>query len=190
MAATALLAFPLIATCLGSAGLLPEVDAGQIKLHLRAATGARMEETAALCDQVEATIREVIPAATSSAWSTTSACRTAASISPTAPPARSARAMPTSWSVSAGGHRPTAQYVRTLRASCPGQFPRYHLRLPAGRHRQPDPELRPSGADRHPDLRPRGRRKPRLCQSPRCGACDSIPGLVDLRIQQAFDYPS
>ena len=40
----------------------PAVDAGQIKLHLRAARGMRIEETAALCDRVEATIRDVIPA--------------------------------------------------------------------------------------------------------------------------------
>ena len=40
----------------------PSVDAGQIKLHLRAFTGTRIDETATLCDRVEATIREVIPA--------------------------------------------------------------------------------------------------------------------------------
>jgi hypothetical protein len=43
-------------------GLLSLVDGGQIKLHMRARTGTRIEETAALCDAVEATIREVIPA--------------------------------------------------------------------------------------------------------------------------------
>ena len=32
----------------------PTVDSGQIKLHLRARTGLRIEETAALCDAVEA----------------------------------------------------------------------------------------------------------------------------------------
>ncbi|MFM9881942.1 MAG: efflux RND transporter permease subunit [Burkholderiales bacterium] len=39
----------------------PTVDAGQIRLHMRAATGTRIEETARLADQVEATIRELIP---------------------------------------------------------------------------------------------------------------------------------
>ena len=39
----------------------PTVDAGQLKLHLRASTGTRIEETAVLCDQVEKTIRETIP---------------------------------------------------------------------------------------------------------------------------------
>jgi multidrug efflux pump subunit AcrB len=40
----------------------PTIDAGQIKLHLRARTGTRIENTARLCDAVESTIRGVIPA--------------------------------------------------------------------------------------------------------------------------------
>ncbi len=39
----------------------PSTDSGQIKLHVRAQTGTRIEETARLCDQVEATVRGVIP---------------------------------------------------------------------------------------------------------------------------------
>ncbi|MCE9658739.1 MAG: efflux RND transporter permease subunit [Burkholderiales bacterium] len=39
----------------------PTVDAGQIRLHLRAATGTRIEETARLADGVEAAIREFVP---------------------------------------------------------------------------------------------------------------------------------
>ncbi|HWH84380.1 MAG TPA: efflux RND transporter permease subunit, partial [Burkholderiaceae bacterium] len=40
----------------------PSVDAGQIRLHIRAPTGTRIEETARLADQVEAAIRELVPA--------------------------------------------------------------------------------------------------------------------------------
>ena len=40
----------------------PAVDAGQIKLHLRAPTATRIEETAALCGDIERSIREQIPA--------------------------------------------------------------------------------------------------------------------------------
>jgi multidrug efflux pump subunit AcrB len=61
MAATALLAFPLGPLPGLGQDFFPSVDAGQIKLHLRARTGTRIEETAALCDAVEASIREVIP---------------------------------------------------------------------------------------------------------------------------------
>lgn len=39
----------------------PHIDAGQIKLHLRAPSGLRIEETAALCDAVERVIRRTIP---------------------------------------------------------------------------------------------------------------------------------
>ena len=39
----------------------PDVDAGQIRLHLRAPTGTRIEETARLADAVEDVIREIIP---------------------------------------------------------------------------------------------------------------------------------
>jgi len=40
----------------------PAVDAGQFKIHVRAHTGTRIEETAALCDHIDATIRAHIPA--------------------------------------------------------------------------------------------------------------------------------
>jgi multidrug efflux pump subunit AcrB len=40
----------------------PKVDAGQMRLHVRAKTGTRVEETAALCDHVEEVIRRTIPA--------------------------------------------------------------------------------------------------------------------------------
>src|SRR5207302_2855038 len=39
----------------------PAVDSGQFKLHVRARTGMRIEETAALCDHVARAIRTVIP---------------------------------------------------------------------------------------------------------------------------------
>jgi CzcA family heavy metal efflux pump len=41
----------------------PAVDTGEFKLHLRAPTGTRIEETAALCDHVEDSIRKQIPQA-------------------------------------------------------------------------------------------------------------------------------
>src|ERR1700676_498674 len=64
--------FPLsfLALCACSFALLPwigedffpAVDAGQIKLHLRAPTATRIEETSALCDDVERVIHKEIPA--------------------------------------------------------------------------------------------------------------------------------
>jgi multidrug efflux pump subunit AcrB len=56
--------------CIGSMLLVPQlgqdffpsVDAGQFRLHLRARSGTRIEETARLVDQVESAIREEVPA--------------------------------------------------------------------------------------------------------------------------------
>jgi len=39
----------------------PQVDAGLLRLHVRARPGLRVEETARLCDQIEDTLREQIP---------------------------------------------------------------------------------------------------------------------------------
>jgi CzcA family heavy metal efflux pump len=59
-----------LAFCLLSLGLFfflgqdffPQVDAGQLRLHVRARPGLRVEETAKLCDEIEATLRQEIPA--------------------------------------------------------------------------------------------------------------------------------
>ena len=41
----------------------PSVEAGQIKVHIRAPTGSRIEETSRLCDQIEQAIRDLAPTA-------------------------------------------------------------------------------------------------------------------------------
>ena len=51
----------LLAPWLGQ-DFFPSVDSGQFKIHVRAHTGTRIEETAALCDHIDRTIRERIPA--------------------------------------------------------------------------------------------------------------------------------
>ncbi len=62
----------IVAFWIGSVALLypwlgqdffPSVDGGQFKLHVRAHTGTRIEDTARLCDQVEDVIRREIPKA-------------------------------------------------------------------------------------------------------------------------------
>jgi multidrug efflux pump subunit AcrB len=63
-----IVAFLLI--CVASVGLLapwlgqdffPSVDAGAFKIHIRAHTGTRIEETASLCDHIDDVIRQEIP---------------------------------------------------------------------------------------------------------------------------------
>src|SRR5579859_697972 len=64
-----LFAFGFAAFCVLSLGLVfflgqdffPSVDAGLIRLHVRARPGLRVEETARLCDQVEQVLRQSIP---------------------------------------------------------------------------------------------------------------------------------
>ena len=56
--------------CVASVGLLapwlgqdffPSVDSGAFRIHVRARTGTRIEETASLCDHIDGTIRREIP---------------------------------------------------------------------------------------------------------------------------------
>ena len=56
----AALASTLVYPFLGR-NFFPDVEAGQIKLHIRGQTGLRVEDTAALVDHIEAAVREVIP---------------------------------------------------------------------------------------------------------------------------------
>jgi multidrug efflux pump subunit AcrB len=63
--ATAFLSFCVVSLGLGLAlgrDFFPLVDAGDIRMHMRAPTGTRIEETARLADDVEHVIRQVVPA--------------------------------------------------------------------------------------------------------------------------------
>ena len=52
--------FALLYPWLGQ-DFFPSVDAGQFKLHIRAQTGTRIEDTALLCDRIDKAIRREIP---------------------------------------------------------------------------------------------------------------------------------
>ena len=54
--ASAVLLFPFLGQ-----DFFPTVDAASFEFHLRAPTGTRIEDTARLCDQVDRTIRSVVP---------------------------------------------------------------------------------------------------------------------------------
>ncbi|HSC45245.1 MAG TPA: efflux RND transporter permease subunit, partial [Candidatus Acidoferrum sp.] len=58
------LIFCVLSTCMVlvlGRDFFPSVDAGQIRLHMRARTGLRIEETARLADQINQTIAQTIP---------------------------------------------------------------------------------------------------------------------------------
>ncbi|HYP64916.1 MAG TPA: efflux RND transporter permease subunit [Steroidobacteraceae bacterium] len=190
MAATALLAFPLGRFLPGlGQDFFPRVDAGQIKLHLRAATGVRIEETAALCDRIEATIRSVIPARevetiVDNIGVPYSGINTAYSTSaPVGPGDADVYISLTS------DHRPTEGYVRALRTRLTALYPDVTFSfLPADIVSQilnfglPSPvDVQVAGFDTAATRKYAGELLKRMKR---------IPGLVDARIQQAYDYPT
>ena len=68
-------------------------------------------------------------------------------------------------------------------------FPGHDVLVPAGRHHQPDPELRRARADRPADPRPQSGR--RISPTPRTllRRLRHVPGLADARIQQSLSSP-
>jgi multidrug efflux pump subunit AcrB len=123
MAATAVLAFPFGPLPGLGQDFFPSVDGGQIKLHLRARTGTRIEETAALCDAVEATIREVIPKnqvanIVDNLGLPYSGINLAYSTSAPVGPGDADIFVNLN-----GGHQPTADFVRVLRTKLTATYP-------------------------------------------------------------------
>ncbi len=101
----------------------PSVDAGTFRLHVRTATGTRVEETANLVDQVEATIRRQIPAKelqgiVDSIGLPVSGINLSYSDSGVSGPADADITVALQ-----ENHKPTAGYIRQLRLSLHQQFP-------------------------------------------------------------------
>ena len=182
--------------CLGAALLIPKLgqnffpdtDSGQLTLHLRAATGTRIEETAQLTDLVEASIRRVIPADELDVildniglpYSVINWMRGSSGTIGAADADILVSLKPR--------HRPTADYVRILRQALPVEFPGVTFYfLPADivtqilNFGQPAPiDIHIEGADVQGNRKVANRMLNELRR---------VPGLVDLRIQQRFDYP-
>lgn len=101
----------------------PTVDAGQIRLHMRAPTGTRIEETARLADAVEAEIRRMIPPAEletilDNLGVPNSGINLSYSNSGVIGTLDAELLMALN-----EGHRPTQEYVTLLRAELPKRFP-------------------------------------------------------------------
>jgi multidrug efflux pump subunit AcrB len=167
----------------------PATDSGQFILHVRGPSGMRIEETARLFDLVEQEIRTGIPAAQIDnildniglPYSTLNAQHL------------------TNGTIGAydgdilvslkENHDPTANFVRVLRANLPRKFPQatFYM-LPADittqilNFGQPAPiDIQIEGTDAQASKAQADKILAQLRQ---------IPGLVDLRIQQPFDYPT
>ncbi len=101
----------------------PSVDAGTFRLHVRAHTGTRLEETAVLIDHVEESIRHEIPAKElqgliDNLGIPISGINLSYNDSGTAGPADADIMVSLNT-----GHRPTADYVRNLRLALNRDFP-------------------------------------------------------------------
>jgi multidrug efflux pump subunit AcrB len=185
------------ASCLGSLAILipwlgrdffPSVDTGTFKLHLRAPTGMRIEETANLCDQVEQAIRRQVPAKEVQSVIDNIGLPYSGinlSYSNSAPVGTSDADILVSLSAN---HHPTDNYIHQLRLSLPKQFPGVTFSfLPADMVSQilnfglPAPiDVQVVGND----LEANRRYADVLLAKMR-----SVPGAADLRIQQPFDEP-
>ena len=169
--------------------LLPGGRFGQIILHVRAPVGTRIEETAALFDHIEDRIRQVIPpdqlvSIVDNIGLPVSGINRAYSNTGGVGP-QDGDILVTLVAESPADRRPSS---RTLREVLPDSVPRLDLLVPAGRHHQPDPELRRARAHRRSDRRPRYRRRRSL--RPRAAAKMShIAGIADVRVQQSSTYP-
>jgi CzcA family heavy metal efflux pump len=120
-----------LAFCIASAGLafflgrdfFPSVDSGQMRLHVRARAGLRIEETARLVDMVEQEIRREMPKGdittiVDNIGLPYSGINTSYSNSGTIGTSDAEVLVNLS-----KDHRPTDEYVRMLRKSLPQQFP-------------------------------------------------------------------
>src|ERR1700733_2841763 len=167
----------------------PASDNGQFILHVRVKTGTRIEETARLCDLVETSIRQQIPAQEMDnildniglPYSTINYMLAASGL------------------IGAGNgdimvtlkekHHPTADYVRELRRTLPRDFPGVMFYfLPADMVTQvlnfglPAPiDIQIEGDDIDGN---------RQVAAKMLAELRRVPGLTDLRVQQPFDYPT
>ena len=166
----------------------PSVDSGQFKLHFRARTGTRIEETARICDEIENTIRELIPQKEISSIIDNIGLPYSSinlSYSNSAPIGPSDADVLVSLSE---GHRPTDEYVRDLRRELNRKFPGVTFAfLPADMVSQ----ILNFGLPAPIDIQVVGNSLDanHLFANQLLDRLKHIPGTVDMRIQQAFDAP-
>jgi multidrug efflux pump subunit AcrB len=167
----------------------PSVDGGQIKIHVRAPTGTRIEETTKLADRIGEAIHKIIPAAelggiVDNIGLSVSGINMAYNNSGT---------------IGVGdadilislnpNHAPTADYVKAMREQLPRQFPGTSFAfLPADIASQilnfgvPAPiDLQIVGNDLQAN---------RTYANALLARIKQIPGIADARIQQAFQQPT
>src|SRR5882757_4237978 len=186
-----------LGVCLATAMLVPFLgqdffptsDTGEIRLHLRAKTGTRIEEAARITDNVETRIRSLIPKAELGSILDNIGLPVSG-INLTYDSASPIGNADADVLVTLNAkHRPTAQYVQTLRTALNTDFPGVSFGfLPADIISQilnfglPSPiDIQVVGGDVNGNREAATKLVARLRQ---------VQGLVDLRIQQPDDAPA
>src|SRR3984957_181673 len=165
----------------------PEVDAGQIKLHVRGPTGFRVEDTAGLVDHVEGAGRKVIPPQQIGSV-VDNIGLAVSSINVTYSTSGTVGSSDADVLISLKpGHAATSKYVRTLRRDLPREFPGASFSfLPADIVSQ----ILNFGVPAPIDIQIVGPSpKNRDVANSLLESLRHIPGLVDTRIQQPDDLP-
>ncbi len=181
----------LISFCLSMVvgeDFFPSVDAGMMRLHVRAPTGTRIEHTEYLVDEIERTIRTIVPSSELEGISDNIG-------------------LPTSYDLafyqtdSTGPqdadiliqlnqkHQPTAMYEQKIREALAVKFPQVTSYFQAadivsqvlnfGLPSAIDAQVNGNNLDTDYDIAERLRER-----------MQRIPGVVDLRIAQTLDYPT
>ncbi len=185
-----------LAFCVASLSLIPwlgqdffpSVDSGQLRLHVRARTGTRIEETAKLFDIVEARIRQIIPPSElenvlDNIGLPYSSLNTSYGNNGTVGPADGDILISL-----AENHHPSADYIAELRRKLPDEFPgTLFYFLPADLVSQ----ILNFGLPAPIDIQVLGRdvESNRTFANKLMQQVKYVPGAVDLRIQQPGNQP-
>src|SRR5471032_2352184 len=166
----------------------PDVDAGQILLHVRAPVGTRIETTAEIFADVENRVRATIPRAelgtvVDNMGLSTSSINTAYNNTGTIGPQDGDIQITLN-----EGHQPTADYVRRLREELPRAFPGVTFSFPPA---DIVGQILNFGSPAPIDLQIRGKNLPAdfAYANVMLRQIRHIPGVVDARIEQSQANP-
>jgi len=178
----------LLTPWLGS-DFFPTVDAGQIKLHFRAPVGTRVEETAKMADEMDGIIRKIIPAdELDSVVDNIGLPNSGINLSYS----NSGPIGPEDADILIAlkeNHRPTADYMKEIRSTLTREMPGItFFFLPADIVSQ----ILNFGLPAPIDIQVVGFKQDenRAYATKLLERIKHVPGIVDARIRQSFNYPS
>ena len=166
----------------------PDVDAGQILLHVRAPIGTRIERTAEIFADVEGSVRATIPPSelgtvVDNMGLSTSSINTAYNNTGTIGPQDGDIQISLN-----EGHHPTAEYVRKLREELPREYPGVTFSFPPA---DIVGQILNFGSPAPIDLQIRGKNLPAdfAYANLMLRQIRHVPGVVDARIEQSQEAP-